>query len=416
MNVDNKILIIGGGISGITTALEAAETGYEVILIEKSPTLGGRISGFHQYFPKMCPPTCGLEINYRRLRSSRKIEVHTLSEVKSISGEPGAFKVLVEKKPSYVNDKCVLCDHCTAVCPSERNNDFNYDMDQTKAIFLPNAMAYPSRYVIDREACETGCEKCAEACKYDAVDLSMKEEEFEFDAASIVFATGWKPYDAKKLKNLGFSSSPDVINNVMMERLASVSGPTKGRILRPSNQEPVESVAFVQCAGSRDEKHLPYCSSICCLGSLKQANYLLEQNPDSRISIFYIDIRTAGKYEDFVASVQSHPNVEMIKGKVAKIDQEQNGKPVVDAEDILNQKMIRREYDLVVLATGMEPYLKEQIPLKEIQLDEDGFMHPDFQKPGIYSAGTAKRPVDVNSTIQDSTGTALKAIQTVRLN
>ena len=137
MNVDNKILIVGGGISGITTALEAAETGYEVILIEKSPTLGGRVSGFHQYFPKMCPPTCGLEINYRRLRSSRKIEIHTLSEVKSISGEPGAFKVLVEKKPSYVNDKCVLCDHCTAVCPSERNNDFNYDMDQTKAIFLP---------------------------------------------------------------------------------------------------------------------------------------------------------------------------------------------------------------------------------------------------------------------------------------
>ena len=416
MASSNKILVIGGGISGITTALEAAETGYEVILVEKNPTLGGRISGFHQYFPKMCPPTCGLEINYRRLRSNKSIDIYTFSELESISGDSGAYKVVVEKKPTYVNDQCVLCDHCTKVCPSERSNEFNYGMDKTKAIFLPNLMAFPSKYHIDRESCETGCEKCVEACKYNAINLKMEGEKLEFDVSSIVFATGWKPYDARKLKNLGFSKSPDVINNVMMERLASVSGPTKGKILRPSNQQPVQSIAFVQCAGSRDENHLPYCSSICCLGSLKQANYILEQNPDSQVTVYYIDIRTAGKYEDFVATVQNHPNVEMIKGKVANVAMGQTGNPVVEAEDILKQKMVSREYDLVVLATGMEPNLKTQIPLKEIQLDEDGFLNPDFQKPGIYSTGTAKRPVDVNSSIQDATGTSLKAIQNVVAN
>ncbi|MED5241491.1 MAG: CoB--CoM heterodisulfide reductase iron-sulfur subunit A family protein [SAR324 cluster bacterium] len=412
MNNQGKILVIGGGISGVTTAIEASEVGKDVILVEKTPTLGGRVSGFHQYFPKLCPPTCGLEINYKRLRANPHVQVYTNSEVLSVKGDAGEFKVKVRKNPTFVNEKCVACDHCTDVCPSERSNDFNAGMDKTKSIFLPNKMAYPPRYVIDRPTCETGCSKCVDACKYGAIDLEMQVQEFEIEVTSVVVATGWKPYDAKNLTNLGFSSVPNVINNIMMERISSVSGPTKGQILRPSDQKPVETIAFVQCAGSRDENHLPYCSSICCLGSLKHTKYVLEQNPDAKIYIFYIDIRTAGKYEDFVAKVQAEKNVRMIKGKVAKISEGENGNVLVEAEDTHNLTKVHLEVDMIVLATGMESSLRGQEKIAGIELDEYGFVPAELQKIGIFSAGVAKRPVDVNSSIQDSTGMALKAIQT----
>ena len=416
MNNQGKILVIGGGISGVTTAIEASEVGRDVILVEKTPTLGGRVSGFHQYFPKLCPPTCGLEINYKRLRANPHVQVHTNSEVLSVTGDAGKFKVKVRKNPTFVNEKCVACDHCTEVCPSERSNDFNSGMDKTKAIFLPNKMAYPPRYVIDRPSCEKGCSKCVDACKYGAIDLDMQVQEFEIEVSSVVVATGWKPYDAKNLTNLGFSSVPNVINNIMMERISSVSGPTKGQILRPSDQKPVETIAFVQCAGSRDENHLPYCSSICCLGSLKHTKYVLEQNPDAKIYIFYIDIRTPGKYEDFVAKVQAEKNVRMIKGKVAKISAGKNDNVLVEAEDIHNLTKVHLEVDMIVLATGMESSLRGQEKIAGIELDEYGFVPAELQKIGIFSAGVAKRPVDVNSSIQDSTGMALKAIQTALKN
>ena len=416
MNNQGKILVIGGGISGVTTAIEASEVGKDVILVEKTPTLGGRVSGFHQYFPKLCPPTCGLEINYKRLRANPHVQVYTNSEVLSVTGDAGEFKVKVRKNPTFVNEKCVACDHCTDVCPSERSNDFNAGMDKTKSIFLPNKMAYPPRYVIDRPTCETGCSKCVDACKYGAIDLEMQVQEFEIEVTSVVVATGWKPYDAKNLTNLGFSSVPNVINNIMMERISSVSGPTKGQILRPSDQKPVESIAFVQCAGSRDENHLPYCSSICCLGSLKHTKYVLEQNPDAKIYIFYIDIRTPGKYEYFVAKVQAEKNVRMIKGKVAKISEGENGNVLVEAEDTHNLTKVHLEVDMIVLATGMESSLRGQEKIAGIELAEYGFVPAELQKIGIFSAGVAKRPVDVNSSIQDSTGMALKAIQTALKN
>ena len=416
MNDQGKILVIGGGISGITTAIEASEVGNNVILVEKTSTLGGRVSGFHQYFPKLCPPTCGLEINYKRLRANPNVQVYTNSEVLSVAGEAGNFIVKVRKNPTFVNEKCVACDHCTDVCPSDRINDFNAGMDKTKSIFLPNKMAYPPRYVIDRPTCESGCSKCVDVCKYGAIDLDMQVQEIQIEVASVVVATGWKPYDAKKLTNMGFSRVPNVINNIMMERISSVSGPTKGKILRPSDHKPVEKIVFVQCAGSRDENHLPYCSSICCLGSLKHTKYVLEQNPEAKIYIFYIDIRTPGKYEDFVAKVQGEKNVKMIKGKVANIVAGENGNVLVEAEDIHNMNKVYLEVDMVVLATGMESSLRGQERVAGIELDEYGFVPAELQKIGIFSAGVAKRPVDVNSSIQDSTGVALKAIQTVMRN
>ncbi len=407
-----KILVIGGGISGVTTALEAAEVGYEVILVEKTPTLGGRVAKFYQYFPKMCPPLCGMEINYRRLRPNPFIETYVNAEVEAVTGEAGKYQAKIKVNPTYVNEKCVICDKCTEVCPQERDNDYNYGMDKTKAVYIPHKMAYPSRYVVDKSACTEGCSKCVDACTYGAIDLQMQPKTIDVEVASIVYATGWKPYDATKMDNLGFGKITNVINNVMMERLAHGIGPTNGQIVRPSDQKKVETIAFVQCAGSRDENHLPYCSAVCCLASLKQAQYVREANPDAKVYIFYIDIRTPGKYQDFAAKVQEDPNIVMVKGKVAQVSEGQGQSVVVEAEDILNGGKVSLEVDMVVLATGMESSLNGARIPDIVQLEENGFVAPHQQKNGIGSAGVAKFPADVNSSIQDSTGAALKAIQT----
>ena len=411
---NGKILVVGGGISGITAALEASEAGHEVVLIEKAPSLGGRVASMYQYFPKLCPPTCGLEINYRRLRPNPRVEVHTSTEVTAITGTAGNYRVKATTAPTYVNDKCVLCDKCTAVCPAEVPNSHDYGMSMRKAIHLPHRMAYPPRYVVERQACPAGCEKCAEACAYDAIELAMQPRELELEAASIIFATGWKPYDAAKLTNMGFTEYADVINNVMMERLAAPDGPTGGQILRPSNGGPVNRMALVQCAGSRDENHLPYCSSVCCLSSLKHARYLRAANPDSKVYFFYIDIRTPGKYEGFFSATREDENIVFVKGKVARVGPGEDGQVRVEAEDILHGGIVRVDVDLVVLATGMEPTIKtEGLPGLPVPLDEDGFIAEQLQQPGIYAAGVAKGPVDVNSSIQDATGAALQAIQTL---
>ncbi|MBT3225348.1 MAG: CoB--CoM heterodisulfide reductase iron-sulfur subunit A family protein [Deltaproteobacteria bacterium] len=408
-----KILVIGGGISGVSTALEAAEVGYDVILVEKNPSLGGRVSRFYQYFPKLCPPLCGLEINYKRLKPNPYIQTLTNSEVESISGEPGKYQVKITTNPTFVNEKCVICDKCTEVCPSERESEHNYGLDKTKAIFIPHKMAYPARFTIDRDACDPSCSKCVEACEYDAIDLQMQPKTTDIEVAAIVYATGWKPYDANKIDNLGFGKVENVINNVMMERIAHGQGPTQGQLLRPSDQKKADSIAFVQCAGSRDENHLPYCSAVCCLASLKQARYARLANPDAKIYIFYIDIRSPGKYEDFATEIQKDENIIMVKGKVAKVTQGQGGNVVVEAEDILNGGKVSLEVDMVVLATGMESSMKGANLPDVVQLDENGFVAPNLQNHGILSAGVAKFPGDVNSSIQDSTGAALKAIQTV---
>jgi quinone-modifying oxidoreductase subunit QmoA len=406
------VLIIGGGISGITSAVEIAEIGYEVYLVEKNPYLGGRVVQMNKYFPKLCPPYCGLEINLRRIRQNPKIKVFTLSEVTKISGEKGNFEAEIKVNPRYVNSKCTSCGDCTEACTYERPNQFNYGMDKTKAIYLPHEMSYPLRYVIDMNAC-TKCGACVDACKYDAIDLDMQPEIINIKINAVIVTTGWAPYDATKLTNLGFGIHQNVITNVMMERLSAVNGPTGGRIIRPSDEKEVKTVAFVQCAGSRDENHLPYCSAVCCLGSLKQATYIREQDPESKVYIFYIDVRAMGKYEDFYAKVQSDENIILIKGKVAKINEDPATKNLlVEAEDILSGTKVKQEVDLVVLATGMIPTTRQNgLPLTGIEYDEYGFINPALSNGGIYGAGVAKRPIDIATSVQDATGAALKAIQ-----
>jgi quinone-modifying oxidoreductase subunit QmoA len=414
MGEQKSILIIGGGISGITTAIEAAEAGYAATIVERNPYLGGRVAQLFKYFPKLCPPYCGLEMNFRRIKQNPKVKFYTLSEVESISGGEGDFKVGIKVNSRYVNEKCTACDKCVEVCPAERPNDYNFGMDNTKAIYRPHDMAFPMRYVIDEQACKgSACSECVKVCKYGAIDLDMKASTVELNVGSIVTATGWNPYDATRMENLGFGKIKNVITNMMMERLSAPNGPTKGKIKRPSDGKDVQSIAFVQCAGSRDENHLPYCSAVCCMASMKEATYIREKNPESKVYIFYIDLRTPGKYEDFLRKIQSDEKIEMIKGKVAKIEEDGDGGAIVTAEDIVGGGKVHRKVDMVVLATGMESALKNNGLVSTIKTEESGFVISEDQTAGIYAAGVAGRPNDVTTSVQSATGAALKSIQSL---
>ena len=404
------ILVIGGGIAGLTTAVEAAEAGCQVILVEKTPHLGGRVARMHQYFPKLCPPTCGLEINFRRLRDNPRVTVLTLAEVEAIKGSPGDYEVTVRLSPRYVTEACTLCGACAKACPAERCDEFNYGMSKTKAAYVPFASAYPAHYVIDRAACPRDCQACKQACLYGAIDLDQRVETKTFRVAAVVAATGWAPYDATRITNLCFGKYPNVVTNVVLERMAALEGPTGGGILRPSDGKAPQTVAFVQCAGSRDENHLPYCSAVCCAASIKQATYIRTLYPQALVTIFYIDVRTLGRLEEFYANIATDEKIRFVKGKVAKVEEEPGTHDLlVTAEDVLKGKKKTQRFDLVVLATGIVPQT-EGLP-KEFILDEFRFLNMPEGSAGLYAAGCARRPAEVSAAVQDATGAALKAFQ-----
>ena len=412
---NQSICVVGGGMSGITAALEAAEAGYDVVLIEKAPYLGGKVTQFYHYFPKLCPPNCGLEINFRRMKVNPKIRFFTMAEVVNISGQEGDYDVSVKLAPRYVNEKCTCCGKCAEVCETEIENTFNFGMDKVKAAYLPQELAFPMRYVLDPSIVGTDeGKKCSDVCEYNAIDLEMQETTFDLKVGSIIWAAGWEPYDASKIEYYGFGEYKNVITNVMMERLAAPNGPTGGKIVRPSDGREAKNVAFVQCAGSRDENHLPYCSGICCLASMKHATYLREQYPDSDATIFFIDIRAIDRLEDFYIKVQEDEKIKFIKSKIANISEnEESGDLLLEGENTKTGEKIAMTFDMVVLATGMVPNKIDIDPSPDVSYDEYGFFTCDPDKAGIYGAGCVRRPTDVASSVQDATATALKAIQSI---
>lgn len=409
---NRRILVVGGGISGLTAAVEAAETGAEVIIVERNPYLGGRVVSLNQYFPKLCPPACGLEINFRRIKQNPKISYHTLAEVESISGKAGDYDVIVKLNPRYVNDNCTACGKCAEVAQTEIPDPVNYGLNAVKAAYLPHPMAFPFKYVIAPEIIGTDEAKaCADACAYNAVDLEMKPETVTYKVGAIVWATGWDPYDATKVDYLGLGTVPNVLTSVQFERLAATNGPTGGKILRPSDGKEVKSVAFVQCAGSRDENHLAYCSGICCLASLKQATYVREHVPDSTVHLYYIDVRAMGKYEDFYTKVDADENVILTKSKIARISADPaSGGVLVEGENISEGALVKQVVDLAVLAVGMVPGTASVKPELAMEYDDFGFVTSSGDS-GIVPAGCVKAPMEVAASVQDSTGAALKAIQ-----
>lgn len=415
LNGNRNVLVVGGGITGLSAALEAAEAGFPVYVVEKGAYLGGRVARMNKYFPKLCPPNCGLEINFRRLKNNPLIRFHTLAEVEKIDGEAGAFDVTVRINPRYVNEKCTACGLCEAAASTTVADPFNYGLMQVKAAHLPHEFAFPMRYVLAPEVLGTAeADRIKAACPYDAIDLEMVPRQIKLQAAAVIWAAGWRPYEAEKIGYYGFGKHRNVITNVMLERLAAANGPTGGSITRPSDGRRVKRIAFVQCAGSRDENHLPYCSGVCCLASLKQATYLLDQDAEARVTIFYIDIRALGRHEDFFTKVQADERVSLVKGKAGEISEDAvSGLLTVQVEDQATGKILKDQFDLVVLATGMVPNSPTiAIGNTPVACDDAGFILADQPVSGIVGAGCARQPVDVATCVQEATAAALKAIQT----
>ncbi|MHB8455924.1 MAG: CoB--CoM heterodisulfide reductase iron-sulfur subunit A family protein [Acidiferrobacterales bacterium] len=413
---NETILVVGGGISGMTAALEAAECGKNVVLVEKNPSIGGRVSQLYKYFPKLCHPTCGMEINLRRIKANKHLRVMTLAEVEKIEGNAGDYSVSIRLKPRYVNENCTACGACGEAVSAEIDNPFNYKLNRMKAAYLPFTMAYPQRYVIDPSIIGTAdAEKAKGACKYSAIDLDAKEEVITLKVGAIIWATGWRPYDAAKIQPYGYDRYANVITSVEFERMMDPFGPTGGKLLRPSDGKEAKDVAFIQCAGSRDRNHLKHCSRICCMASLKQSTYVNEQFGDqAKSTIYYIDIRAIDRFEDFYQKVLANPTVKFVKSKVANItDDKANGDVILHGVDTEGYHRYDNRHDLCVLAIGMEPNVDARSIPAGVHADASGFIEADPANGAIFGAGCATNALDVNRAVQSATAASLRAIQVI---
>jgi len=412
---NQTILVVGGGISGLTAALEAAECGKQVILLEKKPTVGGRVSQLYKYFPKLCFPTCGLEIQLRRLKGNKNVRLITMADVESVSGDAGNYNVTVKIAPRFVNENCTACGACSEAVEAEFDDEHNYGMKKRKGAYLPYNLSYPQRYVLDPAVIGTAdADKAKEACKYGAIDLEMQEETLELNVGAVIWSTGWKPYDANKIQPYGYDRFDNVITNVEFERMMVPGGPTDGKILRPSDNKEAKNIAFIQCAGSRDRNHLKHCSRICCMASLKQTTYVAEQSSDAKSTIYYIDIRAIDRLDDFHQKVKADENVSFVKSKVANIVRNQeNDNLILNGVDTEGYNRYATEHDLVVLATGMESNVPQGVFPEGTVINEHGFLELDEANGAIFGAGCSSDALDVNRAAQNATAAALRAIQVV---
>lgn len=438
------ILVVGGGIAGMTAAVEAAECGKEVILLEKSASLGGRTARLYRYFPKLCRPSCGQEINQRRIKARvarGNLRVLTMAELGNLSGKAGDYTAEVVLQPRYVNENCTACGACAEAVSAEVADAHNYGLGKVKAAYLPNAMAYPYRYVLDAAITKgkgrVQGEAAKAACAYDAIDLDAGEERVQVRCGAVIFATGWKPYDAGKIQPYGYGRIANVISSVEFERLADPAGPTGGELRRPSDGKLARNVAFIQCAGSRDKNHLAHCSRICCMASLKQAAYVREKYPEgaaegeggkegAAVTIYYIDIRTIDRFEDFERRIRADAGVRFVKSKVASVEVGKDGDPVLCGVDTHGYERYANAHDLVVLAVGMEPSLDVKgiggDAMEGVGVGVGGFIEGGVPgnggggvlgSNGVFAAGCAGDTLDVNRAVQSATAAALRAIQVV---
>lgn len=421
-----RALVIGGGITGIQAALDIANGGFKVILLERRSTIGGRMAQLSETFPTLDCPQCIMTPKMVDVAKHENIRLMTYSELESSEGYIGNFTVKIKKKAKYVDwDKCVGCGDCTEKCPSKVDSEFDAELSKRKAIYRDFPQAVPNKFVIDAEHCtkltKGKCGVCENICPTKAIKYDDKDEIIEEKIGAVIVATGFDLFPLEKVGEYGYGKYKDVIDGLQFERILAASGPTGGKVVRPSDGKVPKEVVFIQCVGSRDpEGGMPYCSRICCMYTAKQAMLYKHAVPDGQPYIFCMDIRSGGKgYEEFVQRSLEEDGVIYLRGRVSKIYQDED-KIMVWGADMVSGKKVEIPADLVVLATAMVPSegIKDLASKLRIATDEYGFLKEAHLKlqpletltSGIFIAGTAQSPKDITDTVAQASGAASKVM------
>lgn len=424
--VRKTAMVVGGGVAGIQAALDLGDCGYKVYLVEKEPSIGGRMAQIDKTFPTMDCSICILAPKMSEVGRHPNVEVMTNTTVKHIDGYIGNFSVLLTQKARYVTDDCTACGDCVDVCPITTPNEFDLGLTTRKGIYIPFPQAVPSCYIIDMELCMNeanvqACNKCVEACEREAIDLDMDAEtEIQIEVGTIIVATGMKSYDPRELDEYGYSRYPDVLTTLEFERIINASGPTEGHLIRPSDGKQPKNVAFIQCVGSRmEDRGNRYCSNVCCMETIKDALLIKEHWPEIEITVFYMDIRAFGKgFEDLYRRAREE-GVRFIRGVPFDIRMNPDGSLKVRGENTTLQEIYETDYDMVILSIGLEPQDdREDIQrLLNISVDSNGFFleaHPklkpiDTPTGGVFLAGSAEAPKDIKESVTQASAAAARA-------
>lgn len=422
-----KALVIGGGIAGITAALSLANSGIPVTIVEKEPSIGGKMSQLSETFPTLDCSQCILTPRTVEVSQHKNIKLLTYCEIEEVSGTVGNFTVKIRKKASYVDrEKCTGCGICMEKCPVKIPSKHDRWLSHHKAIYVPYPQAVPNKPVIDAMSCrylmEEKCGVCKKLCEIGAINFEDEEEIIEEKVGAIIIATGIELYGKENIGDYGSGEYLDVIDALQFERLNSASGPTAGKILRPSDGKEPQEVVFIQCVGSRDpESGFPYCSRICCMYTAKQAILYKRKVPEGSAYIFYIDIRSAGKnYEEFVQKGCEEEKILYLRGRVSKLFEEE-GKIMVWGVDTLSGKKIEIKADLVVLATAITSSETATNLSQKLKVSVDNFgyfqeVHPklkpvETRTAGIYLAGACTFSKDIPDTVSSAGFAAAKIIE-----
>ena len=428
--VTKRALVIGGGIAGIQTALDVADAGYEVDIVEKAPTIGGRMAQLDKTFPTLDCAACILTPKMVDAAQNEKINIITYAELDSLSGYVGNFTARIRKKARYIDEtKCTGCGVCTEKCPSRKGlNEFNMGLNTRGAVYIPFAQAIPNVAVIDKAQClhfRTGkCGLCEKNCSAGAIRFDQQEEIIEEKYGAIIVATGFKPIDASAFDEYAYTQSKDVVTSLEFERIMNAAGPTKGQLVRPSDGKHPHEIVFIQCVGSRCSqdaaKGKPYCSKICCMYTAKHAMLVREKYPDVKVHVFYIDARTPGKnFDEFYRRAVEQYDVDYIKGMVGKVSVEGDHLHV-QGSDLLANEQVHIQADMVVLATAIEPDPTARAigTLLTASMDTNDFFteaHPKLRPvesptAGIYLSGVCQGPKDIPETVAQAGAAAAKVI------